>query len=59
MNEIRFLWMRTYLMTQVEGQIVSGNLVYGPLNFFVCSRPSSQKEREKKTKRKSNVNKSY
>ena len=46
-------------MTQVEGQIVSGNLVYGPLNFFVCSRPSSQKEREKKTKRKSNVNKSY
>ena len=31
--------MKTYFMTQVEGQIVSGNLVYGPLNFFVCSRP--------------------
>ena len=22
-------------MTQVKGQIVSGNLVYGPLNFFL------------------------
>ena len=30
-------------MTQVKGQIVSGNLVYGPLNFFVCSRPSNYK----------------
>ena len=29
-------------MTQVKGQIASGNLVYGPLNFFfVCSRPST------------------
>lgn len=27
-------------MTQVFGQIVSCNLVYGPLNLFVCSRPS-------------------
>ena len=29
------LWMKMSPMTQEAGQIVSGNLVYGPLTFFV------------------------
>ena len=37
--------MKTYLMTQVKGQIVSGNLMYGPLNFFVYIRPSKRKSK--------------